>query len=369
MRLLDRYIIREYLRALIAVGLVLTVLLEVSIILEHVDDVLGQNVPLSVSVKWFLLLLPYKLVQAFPVIVLLAVMFSVGNLSRHNEIIAIVSTGVSRARIFLPIFTITSLLAGLMIWFNEAVVPHTSSAAERTERVDVEHKPPPTSNRDIFLRGAGDTYYWMDTYRGDSNSPRMVGPVIVVLSPDRTHPLKRIEARWANHVVPNRPGGESHWNFHAGTEWDFDDNGRLLQVESFRDKRIPLEDDLREFLSVRKDPEEMNFVELSSYISILEQRPGVDLDEYRTELHLKISFPLALLIVAMMAFPCALKTRAGSLLVGFSLAVAFIIGFYGFTAILRGLGHEGHLWPWFAAWAPDGVFLVAASYILGLWRT
>ncbi len=71
----------------------------------------------------------------------------------------------------------------------------------------------------------------------------------------------------------------------------------------------------------------------------------------------------------MMAFPCAMKTRAGSLLIGFSLAIFFIIAFYTFTAILRSLGHEGHLWPWFAAWSPDVVFLVAASYFLGLWRT
>ena len=98
MRLLDRHIVNEYVRALIGVAFILTVLMLVSIILEHIDDVVENHAGLWVSLKWFVLQLPYKLVQTIPIMVLLAVMFSIGNLSRHNEIIAIVSTGVSRAR-------------------------------------------------------------------------------------------------------------------------------------------------------------------------------------------------------------------------------------------------------------------------------
>jgi lipopolysaccharide export LptBFGC system permease protein LptF len=64
-----------------------------------------------------------------------------------------------------------------------------------------------------------------------------------------------------------------------------------------------------------------------------------------------------------------MKTRSGSLFIGFSLAIVWIIAFYAFVAILRGLGHEGHLWPWFAAWSPDAGFAVIALYFAGLWRT
>lgn len=369
MRLLDRLIIREYLRALIAIAFIITLLVLVSIILEHIDDVVESGASMSTTSKWILLQLPYKIVQTFPVIIMLAVLFSIGGLSRHNEIIAIVSMGISRSRIFVPILFVTIGLTAFTYWFSEVVVPRCNLAAEYVERVEIEHKPPPTEGRSIFLRGAGDTYYWMDAYHDYANRQRMINPVVLRLSPDRTHFVERIEAKWATHIQPHRPGSTPHWRFHAGAQWTFSDDGEALEVQRFRERRYDLEDDLSEFLSVRKRPEEMNYLELKRYIEIVSQRPGIDLDQFETEMHLKIAFPLALIIIAMISFPFAMKTRSGSLFVGFSLALLCIIGYYGFVAVLRSLGHEGHLWPWFAAWSPNAVFLIAASYFMGLWRT
>ncbi len=369
MILLDRYIVREYLRALIAVTFILTVLMLVSIILEHIDDVVENHAALGMSMQWFVLLLPHKIVQTFPVIVLLGVMFSIGNLSRHNEIVAIVSMGISRERLFVPILAVTAGLVVAALWFGEVVVPGATARAERIERVEIEGKAPLTESGETFVRGAGDHYYWMDGYFDYANRQRMVAPVVLRLAPARTHIADRVDAQWATYVRPNRPGGDPHWRFHGGTHWVFEGDGSLQSVETFRERRIDLEDDLTEFLSVRKEPEEMNFLELWHYIDVMGARAGIDLDGHRTELHLKISFPLAMIIIAMMAFPFAMKTRAGSLFVGFSLAIVWMIAFYAFVATLRSLGHEGHLWPWFAAWAPNGVFLVAAAYFMELWRT
>jgi lipopolysaccharide export system permease protein len=369
MRLLDRYIVREYLRALFAVTFILTVLMLISIVLQHVDDVFERQISLSLSLKWFVLLLPYQIVQAVPIIVLLAVLFSMGNLSRHNEIIAMVSTGVSRGRIFLPVLAVTAALTLFTLWFNEFLVPRASEAARYIDRVRVQGKPPPSEARETFVEGADNTYYWMEAYLDYPNRQRMIHPVVIHLSPDRERVLERIDARWATHVKPNRPGAQPHWEFHSGTKWIFNEDGTLRDVQSFRSRPIELEDDLTEFLSKRKKPEEMNYLELRRYINIMSHRGGVDLDRYLTELNLKISFPLALIIVAMLAYPLALKTRPGALFMGFSLAIVWIIGFYGFVAILRSLGHEGHLWPWFAAWAPNAVFAVAALYFMGLGRT
>ncbi|MBN1476603.1 LptF/LptG family permease, partial [Candidatus Sumerlaeota bacterium] len=367
MRLLDRYIAREYLIALLAVTFILTVLMLVSIILEHIDDVIESSTPVTVALKWFTLLLPFKMVQTIPVIVLLGVMFSIGNLSRHNEIIAIVSTGISRGRIFMPVLGVTVILTLFTLIFSEVVVPNASRAAELTDRVQIQGKPPPTEARETFLRGAGDTYYWMDAYLDYANRPRMVRPSVLRLSGDRSHIAERIDAETAIHIRPNRPGAQPHWRFLGGTLWQFDESGALTHVENFRERNFQLEDDLTEFLSVREDPEGMDFLELWRYIDVLSTRPGVDLDEIQTELHLKLAFPLSLIIIAMMAFPFAMKTRSGSLFVGFSLAILWLIAYYGFVAVMRSLGHEGHLWPWFAAWAPDVVFLVVASYFMGLW--
>lgn len=362
MRLLDRYIVREYVRALVGVGFIISVLMLVSIFLEHIDDIIESGAPLSTNLKWVVLQLPFQLVQAVPVIILLGVLLSIGGLARHNEIIAIVATGVSRARVFAPVLAVTGVCVVLTLLFSEFIVPRATEAAIYIRRVEIEHKPPPTEARETFVRGAADTYYWMDGYLDYSNRPRMVRPTILHLSPDRTFIEQRIDAQTAIHIRPNRPGTEPHWRFYGGTVWDFHPDGSVRQTESFRERRFDLEDDLTEFLSVRKKPEEMNYAELSRYIDVLSGRSGVDLDQYLTELHLKLAFPAGLLVVAMIAFPFAMRTRSGHLFAGFSLAITWIIAYYAFVAILRSFGHEGHLWPWLAAWAPDIVFGAAAAY-------
>lgn len=89
-------------------------------------------------------------------------------------------------------------------------------------------------------------------------------------------------------------------------------------------------------------------------------------NQYLVEVHKKWAISLACLVFAMVGIPMALRFPRGGLglVIGGGLAV-FAIYYVGLIAG-EGLGNKGIVPPWFAMWAPDLIFGVAA--IFGLYR-
>jgi lipopolysaccharide export system permease protein len=80
--------------------------------------------------------------------------------------------------------------------------------------------------------------------------------------------------------------------------------------------------------------------------------------EHLTELHLKIAFPLAPLVVTLLVCSFALHPRAGKAFVQFGSGVALVLAYYIVTVFLRKLGHRMVIPPFLAAWTPNLIFLI-----------
>ena len=118
-----------------------------------------------------------------------------------------------------------------------------------------------------------------------------------------------------------------------------------------------MEEDLDKFLSNRKNPEEMNFFELKNYINILEKR-GEAVGFYKTDLHLKIAFPFASFIIALLCYSFAVRLESRNLILGYAMGVIATIAYYAVTAISQALGHQLIFPPAIAGWSSNALFAV-----------
>src|SRR5213595_4096077 len=75
---------------------------------ELLDDVARHRVPFLIVVDYFRYLAPYLLYQLAPLGALVAVLVTLGIMSKSNEIVAIKASGISMYRLAVPL-----LLAGL----------------------------------------------------------------------------------------------------------------------------------------------------------------------------------------------------------------------------------------------------------------
>ena len=153
MRILERYVLREHLLPFVIGFSVVIFLLTLDFMFELVDLAIGKGVSPGVVLELFLLSLGWMLALAVPCAVLVATLATFGRLAQDNEIAAMRATGVNLARIVGAPLLASTLLALVLVLFNNHVLPETNHALANL-MVDVSRKRPTTQiSEGVFIDG------------------------------------------------------------------------------------------------------------------------------------------------------------------------------------------------------------------------
>jgi lipopolysaccharide export LptBFGC system permease protein LptF len=111
MFILDRYIAGRFVRALTFSLLVLLVIYVIANLVENLDQFLDAQATTMQVVRYYVNFLPFIIVLMLPVAILLAVLFSMGALSKNNELVAMRASGVPLLRTARPLLGLGLLLS------------------------------------------------------------------------------------------------------------------------------------------------------------------------------------------------------------------------------------------------------------------
>lgn len=361
--ILDRYLFKEFVMAFVAVVAFCTLLLLVASIFDRFGDILESGAPMSTIIVFFLAALPAKLMQIIPIASMLAVLFSIGSLARTNEILAMLTNGVHALRLSVPI-----LVGGVFIVIgtfvmNEYVVPPLERMSKlyekRLEDKDIREV---TMNENVFTRGRTEWYYIARVYSGPDK--QMLRPTVVNITPEHNAVKMRIEAEKATYLRDDPENDATIWEFENTRIWHFDDEGNptTYTVES-APMEIALESDLPTILSQQMKPEEMNYHQLNSRIDILDAREQPT-HNLRTDLLHKLTFPVGILIIMLIGFSFAIKSRAGTAMTIIGYGIGWAVIYYIMNAVLQALGRAGSVPPEVATILPAIVFTGIAVWLL-----
>jgi len=123
MRILDRYILKSVLAIFVSCIFIFLFLYVIIDILCHLDDILKQQVNLSLLTQYYLSYLPIMLVQVAPFACLLATLYTFGKLNHNNEIIAMRSSGLSIFQITKTVIIFGLIVSLFIFWVNDRFVP------------------------------------------------------------------------------------------------------------------------------------------------------------------------------------------------------------------------------------------------------
>src|SRR5207244_13385491 len=102
MRLLDRYVIRNFLQVYlycIAGFISIWLIFDVS---DNISTFIDERVSLLLVARYYATQIPQVLIILLPVSLLLSLLFALGRLSRSHEFLSMLSAGMSRARVRMP---------------------------------------------------------------------------------------------------------------------------------------------------------------------------------------------------------------------------------------------------------------------------
>ncbi len=168
-RLLDRYVLQNFLRIYlycIAAFISIWLIFDIS---ENISTFLDERVSLLIVVEYYLTQVPQILVILLPVSLLLALLFCLGRMSRTNEIVSMLTAGVSVPRLLTPLFAMGLLTTAFAGALNYSLAPH----AEQTHKTYFDsmraNAREPGLTAQIFRNRTEDRTWFIQRFRPDEN--------------------------------------------------------------------------------------------------------------------------------------------------------------------------------------------------------
>lgn len=351
MIIVRRYVLASFLRlfslALVAFcGIYLIVDL-----FDRVDDFIEFRAGFGEVVGYFLFKIPGIIYQVAPAAVLLASILCFVLLSRNNELTVLKASGFSLLSLSFPILLAALLLSVGLVGMQEYVVPYTNRAMAYEFSVAIKKEVPNSLFRNRLWYRSRDGSIWKVT-AVDPQGRSMRDVTVFRFQGNRI--AERIDAK---EVFWNG----KQWVFRDGVVRDFSPGGDIT-ASRFQERAFPFTETPLDFKELRRDPNELSYRELNSYVDMLE-RSGLDATPYIVDRDVKLSFPFAALVMAILGIPCSLRSpRGGSVTGGIALTLLIAGCFWVLLSLGISLGHGERLPPLLAAWGANGIALS-----LGLW--
>lgn len=361
MKLLERYLVTAFAGPFAWCLTAFTLLYVVVDLFGHLDEIIRSKVSLSILVQYYGASFPQIFVQVVPFAILLGTIYALSTLSRHNEIIAMRSSGISLARIIAPFLVVGVIASAIAFFVNDRIVP---DALWVTETIKQERLEPPRAGgrrspimTNVTFYGVGNRLCYASAF--DVGAHRLQDVTILEHDTEQK-PLTKLVAR------QGRWQGET-WLFTDCTQHRLDPWGQIIGLPvHLKELRVDLGQNPDDIIRGQSRIEYMRVADLRQYIGNLRGAGSALIGRLLVELHYRIAQSASSLVVIFLGMPFALRMgRSGALLgLGVSLLIGFV--YYGLQAVILALGKGGFLPPLMAAW---GANLLFAGIGVGLlWR-
>lgn len=346
MKILDKLIIKDFLKTYFFVVLMLILIVLVLDFTEKNDKFIRNQVPAKEILIYLGNYGLYLNNLLTPITVFIAVIFITSKMAGRTEIVAMLSSGISFVRLLLPYFIAASMIGIASFLLNGWVLPvATAGVTEFKSRWLEENKFYTESN--IHIKVAPDTYAYISRYYSSGNTGYNFtleqirdGQLLAKLSADRIVWDTAINSwsvkNWKLRVLQEKgeiyTTGESLDTLLSITPNDFD-----LPVNHHETLKLP---------------------ELSRQIEKLEERGADNVNYYKIERYVRYMSPFAAIILTFIGvILSSRKTRGGS---GFQIALGFLLAFIYIILFLlsRTFAEAGTAYPILAVWLPNIVFAV-----------
>jgi len=366
MRLLDRYLLRE---ALIPLAYCLGgfFLFWISFdIFAQLDEFQQAKLTLGDVAEYYLYKSPELLVTVIPVALLLALLYSLANHARHNEIVAIRAAGVGLGRVAIPYLALGLACAGALFFLNEGVATQSGPkirdilrrhkvGAEREEWIRNVHFRNARDNRIWNIAAYHPAEGWMVEPHVEWKRPSGVLTQVIAKRGMRTNGV------WVFLEV-------EIFNYEPGVAVEWLDPIRTNQLSMVEFGESPKEIELQ-----------VKFNQLGAYEAA--KRPVLSLAEIEylqahldlnprdqammeTQLQARLAQPWTCVVVVLMALPFGVLTGRRNVFVGVASSIFICFLFFIVMRFALALGTGGFIPAWLAAWVPNGLFGA-----IGIWMT
>jgi LPS export ABC transporter permease LptG len=358
MRLLDRYVIRNFAQVYfycIAGFISIWLIFDVS---DNISTFIDEHISVWLVVRYYATQIPQVLIILLPVSLLLSLLFALGQMSRSNEIVSMLTAGVSLPRVLLPLIGIGLLTVAASMALNYSLAPH-AELARKSFLSEAQSRPARNIQGQIFRNRTDLRTWFIQNFRLGDNTFNN----IQVLQQDAN-----------DNIVMSYVAGRANYRSQTKT-WDLE-NVRLayydaagnITKEEFR-PALTLEhwsETPFRLGSANVQAEFLSFPELREYLHFNSDFPATLLAPFRTHLQYRLALPWTCLVVVCIAAPLGIGYSRRGVLSSVAAAVILVFSMNFLVHLFLALGEGDRVPGWIAAWTPNILFAGIGLYLLYL---
>jgi lipopolysaccharide export system permease protein len=367
MRLIDRYLLRGFLFWLaVCFGafLLLWIAFDLSFDLHRFQaaHLRGKDI-----IQYYFFEVPEFIPLALPVSILLAMLYTVTNHTRHNEVTAIRAAGISLTRMCMPYFGAGLVLSIALFAFNEYFAPNAGDKADEIMRSRID-KAAKTDQHIIKLNfinyGIGGKGRAWQAVMYDTETHKMTQPLVAWVSTNGEMTLlSASEAVWTNH----------NWVFSGnvvktlGTTRVLSTTNDLV-VPEFSETPTEIQSDIKvnAFRSITTKTHRAD-IPLEDIVNFLRFHPNPDRKMRNwlfTKLHGRFAGPFTCLVAVIIAIPFSARSGRRNVFVGVAASISIFFAYFVLQQVGLTFGETGWIPPWLGAWLPNLFFGIGGFFLM-----
>lgn len=356
MRILTRYVLYEF---LVPLAYCLATFLGLYVLIE-LFDVFGKMIaakpPLGMAITYFGGFVAPFLEWVLTASLLLASLYTLWQLCRHNEVMAMRASGLGFGAIVAPMLAVSLILALLCAANSEFYAPHAAEQMKRIQRSQFKTLPPDIREAMHYYNRNAHRVWSIDHLNADNPSV-LEGVRITIERPDGSREVD-IRAKRAEYL------DGMWWLFYPQYSYS-DALNQPIPSPAPALSNLPLRampqltETPTDFINESKD---WMFFSVRDMLRYLKAHPGLDHAEVmskRYDIHYRLAAPWSCVVITLFAIPAGVATGRQSVFKGVLMAIALFFGFYAAVNGCMILAKRDFIAPWLGAWLPNLAFMTA----------
>jgi lipopolysaccharide export system permease protein len=356
-KLLDRYIIEQYLKTFFFTALLFSLIAIVIDFSDRLDKFIKSGVTAKeVIFSYYIHFVAFINGMLWPLFALISVIFFTSRLAKNSEIISILNAGVPFRRLMVPYLVASSFIFAIHLIANHFIIPMGSKIRIPFENANVWDNPNQTRSRDIHILLDPHTKLYIRNYRQKDTTALDMRIEIYAENGQLSEFLEAKRAKWI--------GPPDRWQLTDFIIRRFDGlkEELVLNPQKQIDTTINITPD--DLTRVKNQEQLFTSPELQKYLKKQRARGIGGTRIFETEFYKRTSEPVSIFILTVIGLAVASrKTRGGiglHLVIGISLGAIFIV----LSKFAMTFTNSESLGPIVGVWLPNIVFLFVAVYLV-----
>lgn len=321
----------------------------------NMDDFLEHKVHFLLIVRFYSLQIPKMLVQVLPAAILFSTLFTLLNLNRRSELVALQAGGMAPLWMFSPFF-LFAFLWTLILAYD---LSGPAAQAEVTRERLLKQVKGQSSGRNVFvsLQYVDSVNHLVWTFERLDIGTGKAKNMTILQRDARGHEM-------VGYFAQDGLWNGEFWRLKNLKKVVYAVDGGILEQKLYSELDLPdMTTPPRQLSLIVSQPDELTFGQLSQYISTSSQSKE-SLAKYQTEWWYRLFYPLSVFALVLFSLIQGARSDRRSAMAGVGVAIVVLLAFTMTMSVFMAMGRSDRLPPFIAAMATQAIFGAVGLHLL-----